>query len=1113
MNRRSSTLLAALLASSAPAVAQEGFSITLNGNQVAGDRSVAAEVRRTDQALRDADVQIQFDGLETTPRLSLGLTPSRDTVTVQSALNYPAYVTRGELRVIDPSALGGTVVARYEITPGGALTIPRPEGDDLVLTLRVYDAQGRYDETAPQPIDTATQTGREPEGFDGTETRRIPLRGGQVTVSGRDVAPGATVLVLGEPVATDGTGRFVLDRILPVGRHGVDVRISGGGQTLAFDRTIEIPAAQWFTVATADLTIGWRREDGGDWDRFDSGRLAFFVDGRTAAGTRITASADSGEGDIADLFSRYSDRDPRSLLLRVDPRDLYPTYGDDSTTEDRTPTSGNLYLRIERDGNFLLWGDFEARLSPAGYVISDRTLYGLSARVATQGQTQSGEPRASATFYAAQPDLLPQRDVLRGTGGSVFFLSRQDIARATETLLVQVRDDASGRVISSRQLVAGRDYDINYVQGVVTLRSPLSSGTSTGIIQSGDDEDVVLVAQYEFRPDAGDVDGYAVGARAEAWVTDTIRIGASGLQDETGTADQTLYGLDLTYRPSETAEVRLDWARSDGPGFAESTSFDGGLIFDTGDLATGTGEAVRIEGRAAWLDLGVAADGGLAAYYERRTEGFSTPTTQVTAATGDETLWGLELDYQPGQTTRFSLSYENYEAGAGTYERVGTAEFETALSGTITLGTALEFRDLNTASEVGTRTDLGLRLTYSTHESAEIYVFGQATLDRDGLDPNNRGGVGGRAQFGNGWELTGEISGGDGGPGARLTANQSQEDGSSRYFGYELDPTRTLTGVDLVGSDRGRLVFGGRETVNSDVAIFGENSYDLFGQHRTLTSTYGIDFTPSEGLSTTVTVELGQVTGDPDTDFERRALTFGLAYDTEAWSAAARIEYRREEGLRSGDDIESDTLLISADGQYKINEDQRLVFSIDHAQSTSDDSAILEGNLTDVVLGYAYRPAESDRLTVLARYRYLNDEYGQQIDDTDERGPRQESHVFSIDASYDLDPHWTIGGKLGARISESSPAEGEPFAQNDAWLAVASLRYHALGKWDLLLEARHFEASDAGFAETSFLGAAYYQIAPHVQVGLGYNFGSFSDDLTDLVRDDEGVFLNLVASY
>ena len=39
-------------------------------------------------------------------------------------------------------------------------------------------------------------------------------------------------------------------------------------------------------------------------------------------------------------------------------------------------------------------------------------------------------------LFAAQPDMLPQRDTFRSTGGSVYFLDKQDIAAATETITV-----------------------------------------------------------------------------------------------------------------------------------------------------------------------------------------------------------------------------------------------------------------------------------------------------------------------------------------------------------------------------------------------------------------------------------------------------------------------------------------------------------------------------------------------------------------------------------------------------------------------------------------------------------------------------------------------------
>ena len=45
------------------------------------------------------------------------------------------------------------------------------------------------------------------------------------------------------------------------------------------------------------------------------------------------------------------------------------------------------------------------------------------------------------------------------------------------------------------------------------------------------------------------------------------------------------------------------------------------------------------------------------------------------------------------------------------------------------------------------------------------------------------------------------------------------------------------------------------------------------------------------------------------------------------------------------------------------------------------------------------------------------------------------------------------------------------------------------------------------------LGAVYRHFGNNVQVGVGYNFGNVSDDLTDLVQDDKGAFVNLIAKF
>ena len=532
-----------------PATGPQGFVISINGNAIAGDTStdlpIRRAVRRTDVALANADVQVTFDGLGATPRLDLetvginGPVRAGDVVTLQSALNYPAYVSRAEVRIIDLAALGGPrTLAVTPIAPNGSVNIVMPQGKSIVAVHRVYDAAGRYDETAAVSLQNRSLVGGiegVEDGADNTARRRIPVGGGAITVRGTNVAAGARVLALGEAVKTDRNGSFVLQRILPAGDYGVDVSVTGAGQAVNLTRDVTIPRSEWFTVGTVDLTYG-QRTDGltNETSTYATGRAAFYADGKTQNGVRITASVDTGEGPLDEIFRNLDARDPRTLLDRVDPRDLYPTYGDDSTSEDRTPTAGKIFVRIEKEANFVQWGNFDSDLGDNGFVRNDRALYGLSAGFATQDQTSAGEARARVLAYAAQPDMLPQRDTFLGTGGTVFFLDRQDIAAASETISIQLRDPDTGRVTETRVLVAGRDYEVNYIQGIVSLSRPLQSVASDGLFTGGtsSDAEVVLVAQYEYQPDAGDLDGYAYGGRAEGWVTDNLRVGVSGMQDE-----------------------------------------------------------------------------------------------------------------------------------------------------------------------------------------------------------------------------------------------------------------------------------------------------------------------------------------------------------------------------------------------------------------------------------------------------------------------------------------------------------------------------------------------------------------------------------------------------
>ena len=311
--------------------------------------------------------------------------------------------------------------------------MPADGPSDLVYVLRVSDSAGRFDETKPlslartskafaqhEPADEAVAPGY---GEDRTAFRNIPVYGGSITVSGRNVPEGHNVRVLGDSIPIDEDGAFVVQRILPPGDHNVDVAVfTGTDEGLEFNRSVNIPTSEWFYVALADLTVGKRFgsdniEDvkPGEFDDvYTKGRLAFYVKGKIKGRTLLTASADTGEGRLQDIFKGLDAKDPRQFLNRIDPDDYYPVYGDDSTTVEDAPTRGKFYVRLERGDSRIMWGNFKTRITGTQFLRNERALYGANAVYRSEKTTEFGERQTELNVYAAQPGTLPQRDVFRG---------------------------------------------------------------------------------------------------------------------------------------------------------------------------------------------------------------------------------------------------------------------------------------------------------------------------------------------------------------------------------------------------------------------------------------------------------------------------------------------------------------------------------------------------------------------------------------------------------------------------------------------------------------------------------------------------------------------------
>ena len=112
-----------------------------------------------------------------------------------------------------------------------------------------------------------------------------------------------------------------------------------------------------------------------------------------------------------------------------------------------------------------------------------------------------------------------------------------------------------------------------------------------------------------------------------------------------------------------------------------------------------------------------------------------------------------------------------------------------------------------------------------------------------------------------------------------------------------------------------------------------------------------------------------------------------------------------------------------------------------------------------------------------------------------------------------ISPKLTIGGKYAYRLGQVSLDREDPdFFDSNASLYVLRGDYRFRENWEVLVETRWLNMSDLDDSKAGALLAVSHYFKDHLKLGLGYNFTDFSDDLTDLSFDHQGVFLNITGS-
>ncbi len=275
-------------------------------------------------------------------------------------------------------------------------------------------------------------------------------------------------------------------------------------------------------------------------DIHQDGRVAFYAKGRVTGDWLLTLAYDSAK-------ERSSVTDPQ-MFQAIDPGTYYTVYGDNSNSGFDATSSEKLYLKLERDEFFFLFGDYETKLTDTQLAVYNRTFTGI--------KTQYIGEKLEVVTFAANTNQSFIRDEIRANGTSgPYQLSRNNVAMNSEKVTIQVRDRFRSEVIiDTREMLRHTDYDIDYERGTITFKRPVFS-----VDQALNHK--FIVVHYEAYDNRDEQLTY--GARVKADLTENTTIGLTHVDEGRTGGNSTLSGGDLRVQLTENIEVYAETAKTE----------------------------------------------------------------------------------------------------------------------------------------------------------------------------------------------------------------------------------------------------------------------------------------------------------------------------------------------------------------------------------------------------------------------------------------------------------------------------------------------------------------------------------------------------------------------
>jgi outer membrane protein OmpA-like peptidoglycan-associated protein len=764
----------------------------------------------------------------------------------------------------------------------------------------------------------------------------------------------------------------------------------------------------------------------------------------------------------------------------------YPVYGDSSTSSRVTPSYDSLYLRFERTSpvknaspDYFMWGNFNTEEFAARsqqYSSISRQLHGA------KGNFNLGDVQITG-FYSNVGKGF-QRDTIapNGTSGT-YFLSRQLLISGSENIFVELVDFFSaGTVVSRKEAIRGKDYDINYDNGSLLFRQPLYQ------TELGDNGQLLrrqVVVTYQNQQAGGDSSIYGGQLRYHLNRSQDkpTSIALNSFKESQGIRNFVLYGANALISFTEKTQLTAEYARS------ENDSEVVGFV---------SGSAFRFE-----LNSEIAGILGKI-YYSKAETGFANNAT-ISFVPG-QTKFGTQLNSKVGSTTSLKFQYEQENnngiaprpltsltdlltprreavPGSAVDNSLRTISFGLQQNiGSVLLDLDLLYRDRqdrqtpNTLSSNSTqlRSRLAVPIAQNLKLSAQNEVSLSATADA--VIPD-------RSVMSLDWTI---VQG--------LTARLGQQ-----WFHSGALAGSSITSADLLGEYKlgtdtsltGRYsVIGGGNTTSTQGALGLNQRWQVmpglrlgFGYERVF-GTFASATTTATGTQFQQPVAVGQ-SASSLTSQSGDSYNIGLEY-TDNPDLKASIKFENRSGNNSNNTV------FTASALGKLTPAVSVMFNYQQSGAANQGLSAL-GTIANFKVGLAYRDPQDDKFNTLLRYEYRQNPSIIPDSLLIGGGSGYVDHTLALESIYAPNWQWEFYGKLALRNSTTTIAKDFTGVSNTN-LTQFRVTYRAGYNVELVGETRMLNQPTAGYSELGLVGEVGYYLTPDLRLALGYSSGSINTD-------------------